>query len=130
FATGRLKQLVVVAVPGRKALVGTLVLANRRAKSYSPDEMDFLVTCAQQLGLALENLHLVEEILRSQRQWSNTFESIQDLVLLHDPDFRILKANPALLGRLGKSQSEVVGRFCDGVLPKAELEWAKCPYCR
>ena len=46
FATERLKQLVVVAVPGRKALVGTLVLANRHVKSYSPDEMDFLVTCA------------------------------------------------------------------------------------
>jgi PAS domain S-box-containing protein len=125
----RLRQLVVVAVPGRKALVGTLVLANRRAKAYSPDEMHFVVTCAKQLGLALENLHLVEEILRSHRQWSNTFESIQDLVLLHDADFHILKANPSLLSRLGKSQSDVVGQLCEGVLPKQELGWANCPYC-
>jgi two-component system NtrC family sensor kinase len=123
------RQIVVVAVPGRKALVGTLVLANARAKSYSPDEMDFLVTCARQLGLALENLHLVEEILRSHRQWSNTFESIQDLVLLHDSEFHILKANPSLLVRLGKSHSEVVGQACEAVLPKEELGWTKCPYC-
>src|SRR5437764_15357365 len=92
--------------------------------------MTYFTTCAQQLGFALENLHLFEEILRSHRQWSNTFESIQDLVLLHDPDFRILKANPALLGRLGKSQSEVVGQLCDAVLPKTELDWTKCPSCR
>ncbi len=130
FATERLKQLIVVAVPGRKALVGNLVLANRRAKSYSPDEMDFLVTCAQQLGLALENLHLVEEILRSQRQWSNTFESIQDLVLLHDSEFHILKANPSLLGRLGKSQADVVGQLCEAVLPKEDRDWVNCPYCK
>src|SRR5713101_243925 len=129
FQREQLHQVVVIAVPGRKSTVGNLVLASRRAKSYAPDELDFLVTCAQQLGLALENLHLVEEILRSHRQWSNTFESIQDLVLLHDSEFRILKANPSLLRRLGKSQSDVVNQFCDTVLPNDGVEWSHCPYC-
>ena len=129
FQREKLNQLVLIAVPGRKSPVGNLVLGNRRAKSYAPDEMDFLVTCAQQLGLALENLHLVEEILRSHRQWSNTFESIQDLVLLHDAEYRILKANPSLLSRLGKSQSDVVNQLCDAVLPKDGAEWERCPYC-
>ena len=130
FRKEKLSQIVVVTVPGRKADVGCLVLGNRRKKSYSPDELDFLVSCAQQFGMALENLHLVEEILRSHRQWSNTFESIQDLVLLHDSEYRILKANPSLLSRVGKSQSEVVGQLCEAVLPKDEMEWKNCPYCR
>lgn len=125
----RLKQLVVAPVPGKKGLVGNLVVGNRKAKSYSPDEFDFLMCCGQQLGLALENLHLVEEILRSHRQWSNTFESIQDMVLLHDSEFRILKANPALLRRLEKSQADVVGQRCDAILPKNEVQWTNCPYC-
>ena len=130
FRRERLQQLVVTTVPGRKALAGTLVLGNRRNLAYSPDEKEFLVTCAQQLGIALENLHLVEEILRSHRQWSNTFESIQDIVLLHDSEFRILKANPSLLSRLGKSQADVVGKLCEAVLPKQDTGWANCPYCR
>src|SRR5437764_1054402 len=129
FQREKLQQIIIATVPGKKATVGTLVLGSPQPKAYAPDEMTFLTTCAQQLGLALENLHLVEEILRSHRQWSNTFESIQDLVLLHDPEFRILKANPALLGRIGKSQSEVVGQLCEAVLPKTELAWTKCPYC-
>jgi PAS domain S-box-containing protein len=129
FQLEKLQQVVIAAVPGKKSLVGTLVLGSRKPKSYAPDELDFLTACAQQLGLALENLHLVEEILRSHRQWSNTFESIQDLVLLHDSDFHILKANPALLRKLEKSQSEVVGQSCEAVLPKSELGWSKCPYC-
>ena len=130
FEREKLQQIVVTAVPGKKALVGSLILGNRRRKSYAPDELDFLVICAQQLGLALENLHLVEEILRSHRQWSNTFESIQDLVLLHDSEFHILKANPALLRKLGKSQAEVVGKLCKAVLPKSEVHGSQCPYCR
>lgn len=130
FRREKLAQIVVVSVPGRKSQVGCLVLGNRRQKSYAPDELDFLVACAQQFGLALENLHLVEEILRSHRQWSNTFESIQDLVLLHDSAYRILKANPSLLSRVGKSQAEVVGQTCEAVLPKDGLDWKNCPYCR
>lgn len=130
FQREKFQQVVVTAVPGKKALVGSLILGNRKRTSYAPDELDFLVTCAQQLGLALENLHLVEEILRSHRQWSNTFESIQDLVLLHDSEFHVLKANPALLRKLGKSQAEVVGKSCEEVLPKSEVEGTKCPYCR
>jgi len=126
----QIQHIVVTRVPGRKSPVGVLVLGNRRTRSYAPDELDFLVTCAQQLGLALENAHLVEEILRSHRQWSNTFESIQDMVLLHDPEYHVLKANPALLSRIAKSQAEVVGQFCDSVLPKDQLEWMNCPYCR
>ena len=129
FRRERLSQIVVVSVPGRKADVGCLVLGSRRRRSYAPDELDFLVSCAQQFGLALENLHLVEEILRSHRQWSNTFESIQDLVLLHDSEYRILKANPSLLGRVGKSQAEVVGQLCEAVLPKDGMGWQNCPYC-
>ena len=129
FLAAKFTQVIVATVPGRKALVGSLVLGNRRAKSYAPDEMDFLLACAQQFGLALENIHLLEEILRSHRQWSNTFESIHDLVLLHDSEFRIIKANPSLLSRVGKSQSEVEGQLCATVLPKGQLEWKDCPYC-
>src|SRR5581483_241582 len=125
----RLKQLVIAPVPGKKSMVGNLVIGNRTHRSYAPDDFDFLMSCGQQLGLALENLHLVEEILRSHRQWSNTFESIQDLVLLHDAEFRILKANPALLRKLQKSQADVVGQLCEAILPKTELQWTKCPYC-
>lgn len=130
FKREGVQQIVITAVPGRKAPVGVLVLGNRAKKSYAPDELDFLVTCAQQLGLSMENVHLVEEILRSHRQWSNTFESIQDMVLLHDSQYHILKANPALLSRVGKSQADVVGQRCEEVLPKDEMEWANCPYCR
>lgn len=130
FRQEHVQQLVVTGIPGRKSPVGVLVLGNRRPRSYAPDEFDFLVTCAQQLGLALENVHLVEEILRSHRQWSNTFESIHDMVLLHDPQYRILKANPSLLSRVAKSQAEVVGELCEAVLPKDELDWENCPYCR
>ena len=116
-------------VLGKKSVIGTLALGSRHHLTYTPDELEFLTTTAHQLGLAVENLRLVEQILRSHRQWTNTFDSIHDLVLLHDADFRVMKANHALLERLGRAPADVVGQPCEAVLPRTQTPWKDCPYC-
>ena len=122
-------HVVMVPVLGKKSVIGTLALGSRHRLHYSPDEMEFLVTTAHQLGLAVENLRLVEQILRSHRQWTNTFDSIHDLVLLHDSEFRVMKANHALLERLHLAPADVVGQLCETVLPHNRGQWKGCPYC-
>jgi PAS domain S-box-containing protein len=123
-------HVVVVPVLGKKSVIGTLSLGSRHRFSYTQEEMEFLVTTAHQLGLAVENLRLVEQILRSHRQWTNTFDSIHDLVLLHDAEFRVMKANHALLQRLGQAPADVVSKLCEAVLPRNHGAWNGCPYCR
>src|SRR5580698_7518378 len=124
----RFHHVVTLPVSGKKSVIGTLSLGSRHRLSYTPDDMEFLVTSAHQLGLAVENLRLVEQILRSHRQWANTFDSIQDLVLVHDAEFVVMKANMALLQRLGQAPADVIGQPCEFVLPRKN-EWSGCPYC-
>jgi PAS domain S-box-containing protein len=121
---------ILVPVTGKKSVIGTLVLGSRRRVTYAPEELDFLATTAHQIGLAVENLQLLEQILRSHRQWTNTFDSIQDVVLLHDAEFRVMKANEALLRRLGRAPSDVIGNTCETCLPRNRGQWTGCPYCR
>ncbi len=78
------EHVVLLPVRGKKSIIGTLTLGSEHHIQYTPEEMEFLATTAHQLGLAVENLRLVEQILRSHRQWTNTFDSIQDVVLVHD----------------------------------------------
>ena len=99
----------MIPVHGRKAPIGTLALGSRRRLSYAPDELDFLTTTAQQVGMAFENMKLVEQVLRSHRQWANTFDSIQDVVLVHDSEYRVMRANRALLERLARSAADIAG---------------------
>src|SRR6202049_3847262 len=124
----RFHHVVTLPVLGKKSVIGTLSLGSRHRLSYTPDDMEFLVTSAHQLGLAVENLRLVEQILRSHRQWANTFDSIQDLVLVHDAAFLVMKANTALLQRLGQAPADVIGQSCEVVLPRTG-KWSGCPYC-
>jgi two-component system NtrC family sensor kinase len=121
-------HVVVLPVQGKKSLIGTLSLGCASSRGHSTEELEFLETVSNQLGIAVENLRLLEQVLRSQRQWMNTFDSIQDLILAHDGDFRILKTNQALLQRLEQAPADVVGNPCEMVLPQRS-PWTGCPYC-
>src|ERR1051325_7162380 len=125
----RFNHIIMIPVHGRKAPIGTLALGSRRKLSYAPDELEFLTTTAQQVGMAFENMRLVEQVLRSHRQWANTFDSIQDVVLVHDSEYRVMRANRALLERLARSAADIAGEPCEKVLPHTSSEWKNCPYC-
>ncbi|MGA7565779.1 MAG: GAF domain-containing protein [Terriglobales bacterium] len=121
-------HVILLPVLGKKTVIGMLSLGCARNRRHSCEELEFLGTAAQALGIAAENLRLLEQVLRSQRQWMNTFDSIQDLILAHDADFRILKTNQALLQRLEKAPADVLGNLCKEVLPQKRA-WSGCPYC-
>src|ERR1039458_608705 len=121
-------HVVLLAVQGKKSVIGMLSLGCFGSRRHTREELEFLETAAQTLGIAVEKLRLLEQVLSSQRQWMNPFDSIQDLILAHDADFGILKTNQALLQRLEKAPADVLGHRCEEVLPQ-ERAWSGCPYC-
>jgi PAS domain S-box-containing protein len=125
----KVRQIVMLPVVGKKAPVGLLLLGSAKTINWTPEELEFLQSCARQVAIAVENFRLLEQVLRSQRQWMNTFDSIHDIILAHDADFRIIKANQVLLEHVGQSASDVMGSSCDSVLPHTFGEWTGCPYC-
>ncbi len=122
-------HLLLVPVKGKTAIIGLMAFGQSRRRSYTEEELQFLTAAGHQVGLALENLQLVQEIMRSDRQWISTFDSIDDMVLVHDANCRILKLNRAVLQRLGDVVDDVAFRRCDQVLPGAGERWQRCPYC-
>ncbi len=122
-------HIVLVPVKGKTSVIGSFALGQARNRAYTPDDLDFLTSIGHQVGIAVENLRLLEQIIRSHRQWISTFDSIADLILVHDSAFRILKLNRAVLQRLGSSFANVVFHRCDEVLPGGGETWQQCPYC-
>ena len=122
-------QIVMVPVLARKSPIGMIVLGSATGKKLTAEEEDFLTTCGRQLGIAIENFRLQEQALRSQRQWRNTFDSVHDIIVAHDAEFRIIKANQVLLEQLQMASADVIGSTCESVLPHRAGEWTGCPYC-
>ncbi|MGA8200190.1 MAG: PAS domain S-box protein, partial [Candidatus Sulfotelmatobacter sp.] len=125
----KIHYLTTVPVLGKKSPIGLLYLGSAAERKLTAEESEFLETCGRQLGIAIENFRLLEQVLRSQRQWRNTFDSVHDIILAHDAEFRVIKANQVLLEHLEQSSSDVIGSTCESVLPHSLGEWTGCPYC-
>jgi PAS domain S-box-containing protein len=126
----RIRQVVVVPVTGNKSPVGVLEFGSSRSRRWTSEELGFLSDCGRQLAVTVENFRLRGQVLRSQRQWMNTFDSVHDIILAHDADFHILKANQVLLEHVGRSAEDVLGKTCEAVLPNDASAWSGCPYCQ
>jgi PAS domain S-box-containing protein len=122
-------HLLLVPVEGKSSRVGMFILGMPSFRAYTGQEKKFLKAAAKQLGLAAENSQLLQQVVQSRNEWVNTFDSIPDCILVHDLEYRILRANGALLGRLQRSREEVVQHLCEEALPGAGVNWKGCPYC-
>ena len=129
LAAEGIHHLLLVPVEGKNAPVGMFVLGMPRFRAYTSPEKKFLKVAAKQLGMAAENRKLLQQLVHSRNEWASTFDSIPDHILVHDLDYRILRANSALLGRLQRTREGVVHSLCEEVLPGAGANWIGCPYC-
>ncbi|MGC2743026.1 MAG: GAF domain-containing protein, partial [Candidatus Angelobacter sp.] len=122
-------HLLLVPVEGKSSPVGMFILGMPRFREYTGREKKFLKLAGKQLGMAAENRQLLQQLIHSRNEWASTFDSIPDYILVHGLDYRILRANSALLGRIQRTREEVVNSFCEQVLPGAPTNWSGCPYC-
>ena len=126
-----LDHILLIPVRGKTAVIGTLSLGMQKTRAYQPEEVRFLNSAAKQLGIANENLQLVQRISASQKRWVNTFDAMPELILVHDHEFRIKQVNRALLVRMGwdRDPEKAIGHACKEVLQRPGSTWENCPYC-
>jgi PAS domain S-box-containing protein len=74
---------------------------------------------------------LVAKVSRSQKEWQDTFDSITDMISIHDKDFNVIRANKAFSGFLGLSPREVINKKCFHLMHHGALSpIAGCPHQR
>jgi len=125
----KLAAIVLVRVPGKVKPLGLLGIASVEPREFEPDELHFLVNVANLLGLTAQNVALFEMAANSRRQWLDTFDSIGDLIVVHDPEGRILRANRALAWHLGVEPVSLEGQSLRDLLTQGAQKWNGCPYC-
>lgn len=109
-----------VAAPlrGWRRALGTLVIDRAGsgaagATRLFPSErelIDFIRELAQQLSVGIENVQLLDEILRQRRLLEDTFNALVDLVAVVDRELRVVQTNDAFAARVGMKRDEVMRR--------------------
>jgi PAS domain S-box-containing protein len=124
-----LSDVTYVRLPGKDAPLGVLGIGSSMPRRFQADEIAFLLNVANLLGLTVQNLKLFEHAAAAERQWSYTFDSIADPILVHNESGMIVRVNLALASRLMKTPEQLCARQVSEILHGEGSRWSLCPYC-
>jgi PAS domain S-box-containing protein len=77
-----------------------------------------------------ERKRIDERIERAAEEWRTTFDSITDLISIHDRENRLIRVNKAYAGNYGKTPQEVIGKTCSELVHCAVIPTEECPHHR
>ncbi|MBI1910539.1 MAG: GAF domain-containing protein [Deltaproteobacteria bacterium] len=67
-----------------------------------------------------------EGLMKAKKEWETTFDSISDLLIIHDNDMRILRCNKAYHQMAGIPFTEIIGKPYNEVFPKTDAPFSTC----
>lgn len=67
-----------------------------------------------------------EGLMKAKKEWETTFDSISDLLIIHDNDMRILRCNKAYQQMAGVPFTEIIGKPYNEVFPKTDAPFSTC----
>jgi PAS domain S-box-containing protein len=103
--------MVTVPLRGTRRALGTIVFEGVRVETGGElDLLDRADELGRQLASAIENMQLLDDVMRSRRELENTFDSIAHLVAVSDRRGHIVAVNQAFATRTGVSRDELLNR--------------------
>ncbi len=127
------EPVLIAPLRGWRRALGTLVLEGPWVRPLDTEQrLDLADELGRKLSVGIENVQLLEELLRQRRLLEDTFNSLIDLVVVTDRKLRVVQMNEAFALRLGLPRadlldhhlSELVGAELAGWAAAAEAEAA------
>jgi len=113
-AVSELERLgAAVAIPSfaKDKLVGILSMGEKLSgESYSPDDLELLLTMASEAGIAIENAKLYRDITETRDYLNSLVQESDDAIITMDLGGKILTWNKAAESISGHTSSELVGK--------------------
>ena len=107
---------------GCRRALGTIVFDGVRVEPGGElDLLDRADELGRQLSSAIENMQLLDDVMRSRRELENTFDSIAHLVAVSDRRGRIVHVNEAFASarRHARASSCSIGRWPSASAPSS-----------
>jgi signal transduction histidine kinase len=104
-------RTVTIPLRGCRRALGTIVFDGVRVETGGElDLLDRADELGRQLSSAVENMQLLDDVMRSRRELENTFDSIAHLVVVSDRRWRIVHANEAFGNRVRLSREQLLDK--------------------
>jgi PAS domain S-box-containing protein len=120
-------SVVVMPLRGWRRALGTLVIEGPDStvvtRADDQQRLDLANELGRQLSVGIENVQLLEDMLRQRRLLEDTFNSLVDPVIVTDRLLRVVQMNDACAMRLGRSRAELLERSLAELVGEDLAEW-------
>ena len=121
----------IVPLISRDRVIGLIWVDNLyTGKPIKDEDLQFLMGFSSHIASAIENARLFENVSLARTELKNIFESISDMVYFTDNDFTIKRINQAVVKRIGKPESEIIGKKCYEIFHGMDKPWDACPHAK
>jgi two-component system NtrC family sensor kinase len=118
--------LLLIPLRGWRRALGALVVEAPGAGDAEDDHLAGLSNeLGRQVSAAIENIQLLEEVLRQRRLLEDTFNSILDLVVVTDNQLRIVQMNDAFVERTHVLRADLLDQPVDSLIGEELAAWVK-----
>jgi len=108
---------VYIPIVSKKRVLGTLAVGSRKRRKFSKEKIDLLTAFGSQLGMALENAQLYDEVSKGKAYIEDLVENAGDAILSTNMEDRILTWNRGAEVIFGYSKDEAIGQSLAVLLP-------------
>lgn len=88
-----IKSAIMAPLSVNNEVIGSLNFGSQEAYAYSENDFIFVQQLADQLAVCINNRRLFSEVLKSKREWEETFKAVPDRLLLIDSSYNVMRAN-------------------------------------
>ena len=107
---GSIGSWASVPIMMKDQMSGLIVLASKNPEAFANKQIDFIMTFANQIGVAMENATLFERVRKSEERYIDLFEHSPDMSRIVNKSGIITNCNQTEATRLGYSKSEIIGQ--------------------
>jgi two-component system NtrC family sensor kinase len=119
------ERTIVAPLRATRRALGTLVIEG--APGGVTDDTELADNVARLLAVAIENVYLLEEVLRQRRLLEDAFNSLSDLVVVTDDGLRVVQTNNAFDARVGLAGAELMNRPLAELVGRSLVDWVQSP---
>jgi len=109
-----------VPIVAADRVLGVLSIQDNRFNQYSESDVRLLSTMASNMGVALENARLFDEIRRQKQYYETIIANSPAAIVVIDLDLNVTGWNPAAERLFGYSGAEALGRNIDDLVARNE----------
>lgn len=101
-----------VPITCRGRILGVMSFVSQDVDTVTQEQKDLLLCIGQQVGIAVESLRGLQELVQNKELLQTVFDGITDQLVLLDRDLRIKMVNRAYLKRFKVEFADVENRTC------------------